>query len=177
MQNKPAKFLPSLYGGIVIATISSVPGLNLINCFCCAGIILGGLVSVFFYSRELTAEMPPLTAGDGVLLGGLAGVIATFLSLLLHLVLYALFGNIAEQLAYDLFQRILEFSNTPPETAELVERALREALEHGLTPFILIIHLVQNLFLYTLFGLLGGLLGYSVFKRSGPQIQSPSPIP
>ncbi len=177
MLNKPPKFLPSLYGGIVIATISTIPGLNLINCFCCAGIICGGLVSVFFYSRELTGEMPPLTASDGILLGGLAGVIAAFLSLILHLVVYALFGNIAEQLAYDLLRRLMELSNAPAETWDIIEQALREALERGMTPFVLFFKLMQEVFLFTLFGILGGLLGYAIFKKKGPQIQPAAPGP
>lgn len=177
MQNKPPKFLPSLYGGIVIATISTIPGLNLINCLCCAGILLGGMLSVFFYSRELRAEMSPLTAGDGILLGGLAGVIAAFLSLILRLVVYAMFGNIAEQLAYELLRRLMELSNLPSETWDIIEEALREALERGLTPFVLFIKLIQELFLFTIFGLLGGLIGYAIFKKKGPQIQPAVPNP
>ena len=177
MQNKPPKFLASLYGGIVIATISSVPGLNLLNCFCCAGIILGGLFSVFLYSRQLTPEMPPLTAGDGVLLGGLSGVTASFLSLLLHLVVYSLFGNIAERIIYEIFHSFLDAARVPPEALQMFEDLFHEALERGLTPFVLFISLIQDLFIFTLFGLLGGLIGYTIFKKRGQQMQPASPTP
>ena len=177
MQNKPPKFLASLYGGIVIATISTIPGLNLINCLCCAGIILGGLFSVFYYGRQLTAEMPPLTAGDGILLGALSGVIAAFLSLILHLLVYALFGNIAERMIYELVRSILDFTNTPPEAVEMFEEMFRDALQRGFTPFVIFLRLVQDLFLFTLFGLLGGLIGYAIFKKGGQQIQPASPTP
>ena len=175
MQNKPTKFLASLYGGLVIATISSVPGLNLINCLCCAGIMLGGLVAVFIYSRELTPEMLPLTAGDGVLLGALSGVMAAFLSLLLHLVVYALFGNIAERIIYEIVHSIFDATNVPAEVSQMFDEKFREALERGLTPLFLFLSLIQDLVLYTLFGLLGGLIGYGIFKKGGQQIQPSSP--
>jgi hypothetical protein len=177
MQTKPTKFLASLYGGIVIATISSVPGLNLINCFCCAGIMLGGLFAVFIYSRELTSDMLPLTAGDGVLLGALSGVTAAFLSLLLHLVVYALFGNIAERIIYEIARSILDATNVPPEASQMFDQMFREALERGLTPLVLFLSLIQDLVLYTLFGLLGGLIGYAIFKKGGQRIQPASPAP
>jgi len=175
MQNKPTKFLASLYGGIVIATISSVPGLNLLNCLCCAGIMLGGLVAVFVYSRELTPEAPPLSASDAVQLGALSGVIAAFLSLLLHLVVYALFGNVAERIIYELVHSILDATNVPPETVQMFEEIFHEALERGLTPFVVFLSLVQDLILFTLFGFLGGLIGYAIFKKRGQQIQPISP--
>lgn len=177
MQNKPTKVLASLYGGIVIATISSVPGLNLINCFCCAGIMLGGLFAVFIYSRQLTPETLPLTAGDGVLLGALSGVIAAFLSLLLHLVVYALFGNIAERIIYDIVRSILDAANVPAEISEMFDERFQEALERGLTPLFLFFSLIQNLVLYVLFGLFGGLIGYAIFKKGGQRIQPVSPAP
>jgi hypothetical protein len=175
MQNKPTKFLASLYGGIVIATISSVPGLNLLNCLCCAGVMLGGLVAVFVYSRELTPETPPLSAGDGVQLGALSGVMAAFLSLILHLVVYALFGNIAERIIYELVHSILDATNVPPETIQMFEEIFHQALERGLTPLVVFFSLVQDLILFALFGLLGGLIGYAIFKKRGQQIQPAAP--
>ncbi len=175
MQGKPSKFLPSLYGGLIIATISSIPGLNFINCFCCAGIILGGLVSVFLYRQQMTPEMPPLTASDGLLLGALAGVIAAFLSLVLHLVVYALFGNIAEQIVYQLIRAILDVTDAPQDLSQLLKEKFQEALEYGLTPLVLFMSLIRDLFLFTLFGLLGGLLGYSFFKKPSQPIQPVAP--
>ena len=52
MPPKPDKLMPALYGGIVIGILSGVPGLNLINCLCCAGIMLGGIVSVYLWDPE-----------------------------------------------------------------------------------------------------------------------------
>lgn len=175
MQNRPQKFLPALYGGIAIATISNVPGLNLLNCFCCAGVIAGGLVAVYFYNRELTADMPPLTAGDGVLVGGLAGIIAAFLSLILYLGIYVLFGDITQRILYEVFRSIMESTDLPEELADAIDEAMQVALEQGLTPFVLFIRLGWDLFIFTIFGVVGGLIGYTIFKQKGPRVQPTPP--
>ena len=72
MESKPDKMVPSIIGGVIIGVISTVPGLSLINCFCCAGVVLGGFFAVFFYQRNLGDT--PLTYSDGALVGILAGI-------------------------------------------------------------------------------------------------------
>ena len=66
MKEKPGMLMPALYGGIIMAVISTVPGLSLINCLCCAGVLLGGFMAVFFYKKELMPDMPPMTSSDGI---------------------------------------------------------------------------------------------------------------
>jgi len=45
--------------------ISGIPFLNFVNCCCCAGVLFGGFMAVFFYSKELKAGMAPLESSDG----------------------------------------------------------------------------------------------------------------
>jgi hypothetical protein len=59
MPTQPSKFMPALYGGIIMAVISAVPVVNLVNCFCCAGIMLGGFLAVFFFKKELKRRTHP----------------------------------------------------------------------------------------------------------------------
>ncbi len=42
MQNQPSKLMPAVWGGVLIGVISGVPGLRLINCMCCLGVVGGG---------------------------------------------------------------------------------------------------------------------------------------
>ena len=60
MIEKPNKLRSAILGGLVIGAISGIPGLNLLNCCCCAGILLGGAMSVYLYRKEFTNEMPPM---------------------------------------------------------------------------------------------------------------------
>ncbi len=95
MPDKPSKLMPALYGGIIMGVISGVPFLNIVNCLCCAGLLLGGFMAVFFYKKDLTAAMPPLTSGDGVQLGALAGLIGAIVANLLDAILLTTVGNIS----------------------------------------------------------------------------------
>ena len=45
MNPKPDKIIPALYGGIIMALVSTIPFVSFINCLCCAGIMLGGLLA------------------------------------------------------------------------------------------------------------------------------------
>ena len=69
MFEKPSKLRSAILGGLIIGAISGIPGLNLLNCCCCAGILLGGAMSVYLYRQEFTNEMPPMESSDALILG------------------------------------------------------------------------------------------------------------
>ena len=175
MNQKPDKLIPALYGGIIMAVVSSVPFLSLVNCFCCAGILSGGIIAVFFYKNNFTPDTPPLTSGDCMAVGAIAGVISAFVGTFLSFAFLSMFGDV-------MGSRILEFlrnSNLhiPQESLDQIEDMLRGG---GTTFFLLISKLMTSLFIHTLFGLLGGLIGYSIFKprvsiMPPPPMQPPPP--
>ncbi|RCK71608.1 MAG: hypothetical protein IGBAC_1579 [Ignavibacteriae bacterium] len=158
MYEKPDKFIPALYGGIIIGIISSVPFLNFINCLCCAGVIIGGILSVYFYKQNFTPDTPPYTSGDCLMVGLYAGIIGAIISTIFSIIFLMLFGNVVGEF-------ILEYLRTaeielPEETFDAIEKALAQQL----TFFSIITDLVASLILYSIFGLLGGVIGYNIFK-------------
>ncbi len=82
----------AIVGGTVSALLFSVPFINMINCFCCAGIMLGGAVALFYYDRsyEIREIISPATALTVGLVSGLAGA---FISIFIDWLLFAMFGN------------------------------------------------------------------------------------
>jgi len=170
MNSKPDKLIPALYGGIIMAVISTVPFLGLINCLCCAGVLFGGLMAVYFYKNNFTPDTPPFTSGDCMAVGAMAGVFAAAIGTVLHFAFLAMFGNVMGEIIL----KILRNSNfqMPDEALEQVE----EALQGGMTLFIAVITFFQSLVIDALFGLLGGLIGYSIF-RPKQQVMPPPPMP
>lgn len=170
MPTQPGKFMPALYGGIIMAVISAVPVVNFVNCFCCAGIMLGGFLAVFFYKKELTPESPPLTSGDALQLGALAGVVGAIIGTLLSAGIFAALGNVTGELIGRSMERFRE--EIPPEAFDQMVEGLRQG---GFTMF----HLFSSLIIDPLFGLVGGLIGYSVFKSKPGMmpVQPPSTPP
>ena len=171
MPEAQSKVLPALYGGIIIGILSGVPGLNLINCCCCAGILFGGFLSVLFYTRELDA--PPITSGDALLLGTLSGVFGAFIATAISVVVLATFGPVVVEFLREMLDRVAE--NIPPDVYEEADASLNESLLLG--PRSILITFVKSIILCPLFGLLGGLIGYATFKPKPQTLTPPPAIP
>lgn len=154
--NKPQKLLPAIYGGTIMGIIAAVPFLNLMNCLCCAGIILGGFLAVFFYKSNFTPDTPTFSAGDCLAVGALAGVAGAIIGTLLTAASMSIFGNVM----VDFISELIRSMDLPEEVIDQVEEALAQSLGGGM----ILIEFLTNLILYPLFGLLGGLIGYGIFK-------------
>jgi len=162
MNPKPDKLMPSLYGGLLIATIVTVPGLNLINGFCCAGIIVGGFLSVVLYQRKITAETSPLILNDCLQLGLYSGIISSFISALISFLVEIFFGKVQIELMMELVTKFAQQANAelPQWFYEAMDEAMKatpNALSAVLTGFIQVVP-------FSIFSILGALIGWNVFK-------------
>ena len=150
--------MPALYGGLIIAGISAIPGLNLINACCCAGVLLGGFLAVLFYKQELTPDMDPLTSSDCAQLGALTGVIAAVAGTVISVLIMLVFGNIAIEMMMKIIHRMNVELPAPWE--QLIEEGMAEKI----SLLGVIASLVLNLIVDVLFSTLGGLIAWSIFK-------------
>lgn len=171
MPEKPNMLMPALFGGIITGVLAGIPYLNFVNCLCCAGVIFGGFMSVFFYNKDLTPQMPPLASSDGLKLGALSGVFGAIIGTIIGALVMAVVGNIAGQVMYDMIYNFYDsagiLDQMPPDALDQMEQGMKEG---GLSVFNVIISLI----IYPIFGLLGGLIGYSVYKPKGG---TPPPAP
>lgn len=167
MNNSPNKLTPVIISTAVMIVFSSVPGLNLINTFCCMGIILGGFIGVNYYSRQLIANNLLLSQKDSILIGLLSGIIAAIV-------------NTGVSLAVSLFSKInpmaevMEMMSTmgrqvPPEAMEIMDKLSQEFTKYGYSPTLTIITFVINIILYPLFGMLGSFIAYQIYKKKNLQ--------
>jgi len=167
MNPKPDKLIPAIYGGIIMGVISAVPFLNILNCLCCAGIMLGGFSAVLFYKNNFTPDTPPYTSGDCLAVGALSGVFGAIVGTALSMMFLKLFGNIVGEFLVGWLRQL----NLPDEALHAVEESLRESA----TMIIMVIRFFSSLAIDVIFGLLGGLIGYSVFKPKLPIMPPPPP--
>ena len=163
MEQQPGKLVPALIGGGVMAILSTVPLVNLGNCFCCMWLLLGGALAVWFYQKDLPPGAPPLSAGDGALLGLLAGAFGALFSTLLNTLMTALGGALPMARVLENLQEYR--SDIAPEVEELF-RGLGEA--GFLSPLFIFAGLFFSLIIDGVFGLIGGLIGVSLFKKKTP---------
>jgi hypothetical protein len=169
MNPKPDKFIPALYGGIIMALVSTIPFISFVNCLCCAGIMLGGFLAVFFYKNNFTPDTPPFTSGDCMIVGLIAGNIGAVAASFLSLLFLKLFGNVMLDAIMDWLRQMNV--DIPKESWDALESA--RAGHTGLFTFLL--QMVGNIFIYGVFGLVGGLIGYSVYKPKGQSMMPPPP--
>jgi hypothetical protein len=137
-------------GGLVAAALNSIPILNFINCFCCAGIMLGGAVALIYYDRSFTVReyINPATA---VTVGITAGLFGAFISLGIDYVIYINFGHWELDFMYDILDAIEE---VPPAIEEMLYE-LEQDLQAGVIWGSL---LFRNLILMPIFCLIGAVI-------------------
>lgn len=161
----PAKAQPALLGGVAIGVLSALPVINIANC-CCAWILFGGALAAYL----MQANHPePITAGDGAIVGLLAGVVGSFVWLIASIPI-----NLAmAPFQSEMMQRVLrDASDLSPELRGMFENMSRGPVIGIGTIF----GFFAMLFVSTLFGMLGGLFGALMFKKSAPPVVPP-PIP
>jgi hypothetical protein len=146
---------PAFWGGLFIGVLSALPFVSALNICCCLWVIAGGvLTSYLLQERSLT----PLTAGDGALTGLIAGAIGAVIAAVLGHIM-AVMQGVTGPGALDQ----LPTGDLPPEVIAVFEQ-LRD-----MPPAIwFIAPLVIYVIVFPVFGLLGGLLGVAMFRRSTP---------
>ncbi len=168
MPQKPSMLMPALYGGIIMGVISAIPVLSLVNCLCCAGVMFGGFMAVFFYKKELMPGMAPLTSSDGLQLGALAGVFGGVIGSVLAILIIKAVGNVNGDIMLSFMERFRD--SMPSESWDQMEMGMRE---EGMS----VIKIFFAVIIDIIFGLVGGLIGYSILKpkQEMMNVQPPSP--
>lgn len=160
----PSKTQPALLGGVAIGVLSALPVINVANC-CCAWILFGGALASYLHQQN---DPEPIRAGDGAVVGALAGVVGAFVWLVLTIPISSALAPFQSQM----LQRALR--NAPDMAPEA--RAFLESMSSA--PAIgvgLIFSFFVMLCLSAVFGMLGGLFGALMFRKAVPPPPPPPP--
>jgi hypothetical protein len=180
MFEKPSKLRSAILGGLIIGAISGIPGLNLLNCCCCAGILIGGAMSVYLYRQEFTNEVPPMESSDALILGIIAGIIgaliSTFLSAIITLILGPVETEMMRNIMEKLTQKLEDQGSIPQGTMDNMRDQFEQAMKEEGTIRGILSSLFFDLILYPIFSMLGGLIGFGILGRKKTTIpQQPPP--
>jgi len=152
--NSRSFVLSALIGGVVIGFLANLPVLNLINCFLCLWVWVGGILAVFLY-RGFEHGKSSLTGAQGAGLGALSGLIGAFIGVLVNaltsFISIPLFNSVAHSLQIE--------GNTPFQSGGLSTLV-------GSTFFFFILDAIG----YPIFGAISGFIAASLMgKGSQPQ--------
>ena len=161
----PAKLQPALLGGVTIGVLSALPVINLANC-CCAWILFGGGLAAYLMQQN---HPSPIEAGDGAIVGLMAGITGAFVYLIVAIPVNAAMAPFTSDMAS---RAMRDASDIAPELRAVFEN-ISGAPAIGLG---LIFTFFVMLCLSSVFGMLGGLFGALMFKKGQPPV-IPPPIP
>ena len=169
--NANGMFKPALIGGVALGILSSIPGISLFNCFCCAWVIGGGILAAGLYVKAAPAMV---TLGSGAGLGLLTGAIGAVVYMLFTIPLTFLVSGGPTGFLDETRRSLGNVPNLPPW--------LREGLGSmptagtALVTFV-IFALLITLAIFALMGMAGGVLGVAIFEKRKPQDRSPFSSP
>ena len=176
MLEKPSKQRPILLAGLVIAAVSGLPGLSLVNCCCCAGIIFGGAFATYLYQKEFRPEHLPIESSDALIVGLLAGLVgaagATILSTLIAFATGPIESEFILNIMEKVLDRLVESGSIPSSVADDVMQQIEDSTENSLTFGGMIAGFFFNVVIFPIFGMLGGLVGYGLFRPKNPPVHA-----
>jgi hypothetical protein len=160
----PAKLQPAILGGVFLGVLSALPVVSAANLCCCLWIIGGGALASYLMQQN---HPLPINAGDGALVGVLAGLIGAFVYVLVAIPVNLVMGPLTRRM----FEGFIgQNPDVPPEVVEMMGR-----MEGGLLG--VAIGFAFMIFFGLLFGGLGGILGAVVFRKNAPPPPPAPPAP
>jgi hypothetical protein len=158
------KLKPALIGGVAIGILSVIPFISAANLCCCLWAILGGMLATQLYVKS---SPTPVKAGDGAVLGALAGLVGGVIAFVLGVPIAYLMGPTMRNLMVSLIE------NMDRQQAEMMRRQF-EASGDAIAPLIFQV-LITSVLLF-LFAIIGGLLGVAIFEKRKGGAPPPPPI-
>ncbi len=156
-----SKLKPALIGGVLLGTTSAIPFLNLLNCACCAWVILGGLAASYLYWKD--APRIPSPWGDSILLGLATGGIGAVVTTLVGIPLRMMMGGAAGiGAAMDQLRSRLGDQDLPPQVAEMLGSMSGSAAVGCVGTAIAF---VMSLVVFSIFATVGSLIGTALFAK------------
>ena len=167
MDTTPAKLQPAFFGGLFIGVLSALPIVNAGNCCCCLWVLCGGALTTYLMQQN---HPYPLKVEDGLLGGLLAGVIGGIIAVFLSIPIMMVMGDFQARM----LERIANNPDVPEETRRMLENL---AFRSGAVGLFAVVRGLITVCIDAVFGMLGGLIGVSLFKKNLPPAGSTEILP
>ncbi len=164
-QNKPSMLVPAAIGGAFLGVTSAFPLISALNCACCILVIGGGVLASYFYMRSYPQTLPPVTYGDGALLGLLTGLIGAAVWIAVGIPLQFLQARFLGGGGMMGGGRLEDVLNDP-EIPEGIREALEGIFQGGGVGIFMILTLVVSALTSSLvFATIGSIIGVALFGK------------
>lgn len=158
------KLKPALIGGVVVGVLSSIPFVNFVNVCCCLWAVLGGVLASYLYVKS---SPNPVGAGEGAILGVLAGIVGAAIYVVIGIPITLIMGSVMTGVISNMMESL------SPGQVE----AIRRQMEASQSPAGAILRGIFTAVLLVIFATLGGLLGIPIFEKRKSAAGTPPPPP
>lgn len=164
---KPEYFRPALIAGSIAGLLSGLPFIGAGNCICCLWIVGGAALA----AKLLAASTPVrLTSSDGAVVGALTGIVAAVIDALVSLPLRSFNMGLARRL----LDKASELGGHMPAGLDDILNGSSGTISPGW----FLLGLLISAAVFTVVGVLGGIIGVALFgKKSLPPASAAPPSP
>ncbi len=154
---------PALIGGVALGIVSVIPVINIVNCFCCAWVIGGGILAASLYVK---GSMQAVTLGRGLALGLLTGAIGGVVDILFTIPLQLIMTSVGADALSQVEQIFERIPDLPPESREALRAFFSNPRGAGL--IFMILGAFFTLIVFSIMGMIGGAIGVAIFEKRKP---------
>jgi hypothetical protein len=158
-------YLPALVCGFGASVLTTIPGFEAFAC--CLLVPIASIVSVRLYKKANT-EIIRLNTGTGILLGLLTGLFAALFASTFEIIITYFTKTNDLVTGYPQAERVirdLNLGDTAKESLELLKKMVSEIKTKGFSFLYTIIITFSNLLTYSIFGMLGGVIGVAYINN------------
>ncbi len=159
------KYLPSIVAGFGAAVLSTIPGIKNLNFFLI--IPAAAFLSLYLVNKS-TGDSSPIKLNKALSYGLITALIAAFFSSLFDILIT--FITRSNDLVVGLEHteemiRELELGKLMDASLEIMRAMVKEIEGTGFSALYAVMVTISNFFIFSIFGMLGGLLGMVVLNR------------
>jgi len=152
----------------VMIFISVMPIISIINLFCCAGIVIGGLIGVFYMDHKTKSINYSISFKDAGIVGALSGILSGIILSIITLAITIITRENPIDAGIKTFE---EFGfQLPNDVLNQLQSFSEEYSKYGFSFRIALLNLLGNLIIYPIFGFLGGILAMSFINKKRQKI-------
>jgi hypothetical protein len=157
--DNPLLYRSALLGGVTAALFDAIPFLNFINCLCCLGIAIGGVVAVFYYRLYSDDSNESLPMPVIVQLGLMSGIIGALFSFTFQYIVFLMVGNWQIEMLKNLMDNMEEI---PAIWEDLYDQLQNVEDFQNFAGFAI---LIRSLIIFPIFTFVGALITNKVLDK------------
>lgn len=164
------KYLSALVCGFGAAVLTTIPGIQGIGC--CLLAPVASVVAIYLYKKSQTGLIK-IQTGTGILLGLLTGIFAALFASGFEIIITYITRTSDLVTSMPEAERVVKEMNLGPaaeESMEVLKQMVSEIQSKGFSFLYAFIITATNLISYSIFGMLGGLIGTAIINKRSQSI-------